>query len=677
MEPADRKNNLVPGPSNTDILSVTKRETTGDDPIEDGDHNVSTETSEDLMMCVSEGDDDGNLENDDDDDDDDYVASDGSDVSNDDTDTDSNIDGKEEHEGDEENQSVAREEDALKREAGGSDHLAESAREKTRQSERAQKHVPEGLKCKLCHKSFTWKQNLWAHMKRVHDGTAKIFKCQVCEWTTYHKARFVSHMNVKHTAQKAKDDDRIRKSTRARLYVSEGLHCELCSKQFTWKHNLASHMKNAHEGSAKPNPKQFKCERCEILFTRRTGLLEHMVRKHDNDFKESSIDETVDKSVSGVDGGPSLECDQCGNKYSSMQSLKIHKRLVHSVNDGAVCYICGLKLKSEANLRSHVQHIHEKINKKSYMCDKCGKSFVHKETFRGHMLNKHRASEMDDPKVKKSTHACRTCDKSYMTAKLLERHEQSHSGGFPCNICKKTFAYKFNLKTHIMQVHDKVFPYECQLCSKGFTKTQNLRKHNEQEHDGVPPEMFTCTVCGKVIKTSAGFKLHLERHKEASHECADCKKSFKTKGELRRHLVLHSGMGWRCKQCGEQFASRYSRNAHVNLKHKTGGVVSSAVAGRQEDESQVIIRNRTDAAEIAGTISKETKSNELVDLPIAGNPPVLQTEDAMPDEVTCGQEKTEGQIVDTMLRDSIIASSVPTTNQTELQFASNHMTSQL
>ncbi|PIO54864.1 zinc finger, C2H2 type, partial [Teladorsagia circumcincta] len=59
----------------------------------------------------------------------------------------------------------------------------------------------------------------------------------------------------------------------------------------------------------------------------------------------------------------------------------------------------------------------------------------------------------------------------------LTQHLMIHSGGRPhqCNLCQKTFIFKFDLNRH-MKIHAER-GYSCRQCGRSFTRQQSLDEH--------------------------------------------------------------------------------------------------------------------------------------------------------------------------------------------------------
>ena len=74
-----------------------------------------------------------------------------------------------------------------------------------------------------------------------------------------------------------------------------------------------------------------------------------------------------------------------------------------------------------------------------------------------------------------------------------------------CQICKKTFYSKGNLKRHVKSKHNKEFIHKCEFCAYGTNNKQTLTSHKIKEHtskeEAEKLEKFTCNICHKQFVT--------------------------------------------------------------------------------------------------------------------------------------------------------------------------------
>ena len=143
-----------------------------------------------------------------------------------------------------------------------------------------------------------------------------------------------------------------------------------------------------------------------------------------------------------------LKCPQAGCDYSTtipdktrafaVQVVCDHLRSKHTLEGGYRCALCHRRFASKMALKYHkVQHT--KPNR--FYCTLCS-HFYEKKKYDKHMRS-HTA---------KSGRVCRFCGKRFNN---IEDHEDIHLGKFKykCNMCKKKFRQKGNLKTHKERRH--------------------------------------------------------------------------------------------------------------------------------------------------------------------------------------------------------------------------------
>ncbi|PSN36621.1 hypothetical protein C0J52_10455 [Blattella germanica] len=126
--------------------------------------------------------------------------------------------------------------------------------------------------------------------------------------------------------------------------------------------------------------------------------------------------------------------------------------------------------------------------------------------------------------------------KSFCETSDLTRHMRIHSGArpFACEVCKKSFYQRSQLKRH-MHSHTGSRPFPCPVCTKSFLQKFDLKKH-VLTHTGLRP--FSCEVCHKSFSESSQVKKHMRTHTgERPFSCGICGKSFSQNAHLKRHMT--------------------------------------------------------------------------------------------------------------------------------------------
>ena len=86
---------------------------------------------------------------------------------------------------------------------------------------------------------------------------------------------------------------------------------------------------------------------------------------------------------------------------------------------------------------------------------------------------------------------------------------QKDSEGFKCEICGKTFAFKYRLVKHYLS-HSDQRRFPCDQCSKKFKHKDGLGRHKIMIHSTnfVP---FSCENCGKECKYKDNLRRHMNK----------------------------------------------------------------------------------------------------------------------------------------------------------------------
>ena len=184
-----------------------------------------------------------------------------------------------------------------------------------------------------------------------------------------------------------------------------------------------------------------------------------------------------------------------------------------------------------------------------YSCEQCGKHFKSQKRVEAHS-KKH--LKMEDKYHKDNSEPvdralCNICSKSFANKYILKSHMQTHSEDTEtvelasCNICKKSFRNKYNLKYH-KKSHDADAEEKatalCNICSKIMTK-KTLKKHMKNIHG--EKKIAKCSNCGMSFRMSCignherMCKLSDEEREARKFKCDDCGKALSSREKLRRH----------------------------------------------------------------------------------------------------------------------------------------------
>ena len=184
-----------------------------------------------------------------------------------------------------------------------------------------------------------------------------------------------------------------------------------------------------------------------------------------------------------------------------------------------------------------------------YPCEQCGKHFKSLKKVEAHS-KKHLQVEEKSCKDNSKTvdrALCNVCSKSFANKYILKSHMQTHSEEtetvelVSCNICKKSFRNKYNLKyhkkSHDADVKEKAMAL-CNQCSKIVTKNK-LKKHMKNIHG--EKKIANCSNCGISSRISCienherMCKLSDKEREARKIKCDECGKSLSSRDKLRRH----------------------------------------------------------------------------------------------------------------------------------------------
>ncbi|XP_069132937.1 protein sister of odd and bowel-like isoform X31 [Argopecten irradians] len=134
--------------------------------------------------------------------------------------------------------------------------------------------------------------------------------------------------------------------------------CEICKIVYSTAEDFLTHQKSHRNG-----PQEFNCEICKTAYANAHEQKFHMTQVHAQEFKHL--------------------CFDCGRGFRSYPSFNNHKRLFHRPDlQCPICPICRKIYPNQNNLEIHYKK-HSEV--RSFHCNKCGKSYKHKQTLKDHV----------------------------------------------------------------------------------------------------------------------------------------------------------------------------------------------------------------------------------------------------------------------------------------------------
>lgn len=383
------------------------------------------------------------------------------------------------------------------------------------------------------------------------------------------------------------------------------------------------------EGTGLPPGLCYNCSQATITaYTFRESCLEshnHWIRAINNLYymKQPSEDDKT-YYLFYNDGAETTVKDQmqhAANKAEALRRLSTkvdEPEIKHRIKDKMIlkcqCRVCGKYFMMPFFLDKHLKgtpdtaclrcgeivprkligkHLEKKHGTKMYSCDKCYQVFDAESAFKYHYYIYH-AKNKETCQVCRSSfmnrrallahmyfhnlNHCTSCNASYDNLKCFRYHTRICSQGnktsdkfrhYICDYCNAKYDKKPSLKTHMIQKHLEVLPYECQTCGKRTSTIGHLKSH-EKVHS-TNRKIFEC-YCGAEMRTQLGLKLHQRIHSgEKPYECEECGDRFLSSSRRLDHIKRRhrssQDMPHACEKCPARFVRPFQLKKHYMAVH--------------------------------------------------------------------------------------------------------------
>jgi len=167
---------------------------------------------------------------------------------------------------------------------------------------------------------------------------------------------------------------------------------------------------------------------------------------------------------------------------------------------------CRKKFRYKANLKTHIQTIHEDVRR---YCTSCSFSTNHQSNLKRHVRSMH--EKMNENQNIFAVNLPVTDDSSGVTSSEVDQEDQEEETGE-------------------ISLEDE---HECDHCGAKNKSGKALMKHRNEDHPGLN---WLCSTCGKEFANHNNLKKHKRSlHQLVRFSCDMCELQFKWKGGLNHH----------------------------------------------------------------------------------------------------------------------------------------------
>ncbi|XP_023954989.2 zinc finger protein 189 [Bicyclus anynana] len=258
------------------------------------------------------------------------------------------------------------------------------------------------------------------------------------------------------------------------------------------------------------------------------------------------------------------KCDICGLQFVDANILRMHKCLIHNIEDNSHhtitrydCHLCSKNFKMRGSLMVHLRVAHYGFASNNN--SETNIDTENKDT-NGNHLSDVKPADLDRRDGKQWQ--CDVCRKCFTTKYFLKKHKRLHTGETPyaCTQCNKTFTFQQSYHKHLLYHNDEK-PHTCSFCGRAFKELSTLHNH-QRIHTGEKP--FACETCGKCFRQRVSYLVHRRIHTGAMpYKCTACNKSFRYKVSQRTHKCQVQPPGTVVRRMGD-FVEKLKKKKETN-----------------------------------------------------------------------------------------------------------------
>ncbi|XP_076637569.1 uncharacterized protein LOC143349863 isoform X2 [Colletes latitarsis] len=211
-----------------------------------------------------------------------------------------------------------------------------------------------------------------------------------------------------------------------------------------------------------------------------------------------------------------------------------------------------------------------------YTCNLCKKKFRKKTELRKHINRHSDANQIQHPDEMELVNKAR---------QLID-----HRVSYKCDTCKKIIFTKRGFLRHI-RVHFDKRPCKCDLCGKSYRIEQDLARHVRDVHEGL--KKYACDICGRAFANKGAKDDHRRIHTgERPYACEHCPKVFRTLNSIYIHNRVHTDYKpHQCSYCGKHFRNR-QRLTHHETTHTGIKAFACEICGKTFSVKGEVVRHR-------------------------------------------------------------------------------------